>query len=159
MEIWKWIGGAFGELVWGEWRNDYRVTLQNRNSFYINIDEEVAIGVIAGEIRWATFEFLNLGFSGKAKRIGRPAIFTAKTTWSHRTPTCTKQPWDFRHRGARPLNTWRNRTNRIGRGRRGGVGARSVRVHVHAYAYSSDIYGASDTRMETNAQDSPMFPR
>ena len=29
-------------------------------------------------------------------------------------PRRTKQPWDFRHRGkTRPLNTWRNRTNRI----------------------------------------------
>lgn len=39
--------------------------------------------------------------------------FYAKTARRVIEPRRTKQPWDFRHRGARPLNTWRNRTNRI----------------------------------------------
>lgn len=56
-------------------------------------------------------------------------------------PRRTKQPWDFRHRGARPLNTWRNRTNRIRRGaRRSGVGARSVRIHVHVRVFERYLW-------------------
>lgn len=57
-------------------------------------------------------------------------------------PRRTKQPWDFRHRGARPLNTWRNRTNRIGRGaRRSGVGA-----HTRARTRIRAIFMARATR-------------
>lgn len=45
-------------------------------------------------------------------------------------------------------------------GGRGGVAwVHGLCAYTCTYAYSSDIYGASDTRMETNAQHSRMFPR
>ena len=62
-------------------------------------------------------------------------------------PRRTKQPWNFRHRGARPLNTWRNRTNRIRRRdteecRR----AAWVHIHVHAPVRTRAIFMAQATR-------------